>query len=228
MERPHQNPYPPNPYLTVGGNTELACVYNINSNTFTPLHFTSQPFCSGHSMGPSGEGWIFSGGQGCLTRLWSGMCSPLPATSQLLPPLLCLNPPPYGAQAIMSIKMLTYPMVCWMCAATQEAVSAQVASCQSAGKQCEILLTSTAACQIMQGAYSPCKSLLDSPAARRWYAGAVVLQDGRIFVAGGSHGEGGGYVSPVSMWGCRPSVCCCCWRSSQHLTGIGCGSSHEP
>ena len=75
MERPHENPYPPNPYLTVGNNTELACVYNINSNTFTPLHFTSQPFCSGHSMGPSGEGWIFSGGQGCLTSLQSACAS---------------------------------------------------------------------------------------------------------------------------------------------------------
>ena len=63
------------------------------------------------------------------------------------------------------------------------------------------LVLLTAAHQIMQGACSLRMSLLHLLAGRRWYAGAVVLQDGRIFVAGGSHGEGGGYVSPVSMWG---------------------------
>lgn len=62
------------------------------------------------------------------------------------------------------------------------------------------LLMSPAARQIVQGACALCKSSLHLPAGCRWYAGAVVLQDGRIFVAGGSHGEGGGYVSPITMF----------------------------
>ena len=77
----------------------------------------------------------------------------------------------------------------------------------------------------MQGACSCRKSLLHTPARRRWYAGAVVLQDGRIFVAGGSHGEGGGYVSPLPMWGWCPLFAIV--AVTPHKTGIGCVSSHE-
>ena len=45
--------------------TEMAAIYNMTSNTFTPFHITEHPFCSAQTLLPDGQG-IIVGGKGLL------------------------------------------------------------------------------------------------------------------------------------------------------------------
>lgn len=66
FERPHvgavNSGVTPNPYLTLGnGQTEIASIYDIASETFTPFHFPTNAFCAGHSAAEDGSAFIAGG-----------------------------------------------------------------------------------------------------------------------------------------------------------------------
>lgn len=66
FERPHvgaaNSGVTPNPYLSVGnGETEIASVYDIATQTFTPFHFSTNAFCAGHSVAQDGTAIIAGG-----------------------------------------------------------------------------------------------------------------------------------------------------------------------
>ena len=63
------------------GLTEIASVYDIATQTFTPFHFSTNAFCAGHVAAPDGS-VVIAGESSC----W-GLLLGLESLSQLLPSL---------------------------------------------------------------------------------------------------------------------------------------------
>ena len=51
------------------GQTEIASIYDIASETFTPFHFPTNAFCAGHSAAEDGSAFIAGENFHCLHHI---------------------------------------------------------------------------------------------------------------------------------------------------------------
>ena len=52
-----------------GTQSEVAALYNMTSNTYTPFHITELPEAAGHLLLPDGRGLIIGGLPACLLSI---------------------------------------------------------------------------------------------------------------------------------------------------------------